>query len=431
MSLCGGVLSHSCGSSERPRAWLIGVAVVFAEREWRSLSRVLVSAMPVRMSFVWNRDRNPSAASVPQRVRACERSWRPIDDLQALPAGLGDERGEVVDRGRCSRPRPAATTSRAGAIGAGLFVDGVTDLLQQPDDQRCEHGLVVLGGGDVDRVGGGGEACRVEVRVWPRCAVAASLLYALSTPAVAEKMLERSRASVRSIPTRTSAAICASASARTLQGGCEVLAQRPAQHLLDRAAASGARRRAAVASSAAARSVQWFSFVVPAPAREAAVIARAVISASSQLVAAVTGDHDSRRAPSGTGSVPEGSNSQTSPISARASHRGAHHVRLGGRADDRPRCAHQRGDHHRARLPAAWRAEDHHGALGVGAHPFFVLALPRYAPPPQRRTPSRTRAAGSRGYVPPARPPPVRAAPAGHECVGFARGDPTPSVSST
>jgi hypothetical protein len=49
-----------------------------------------------------------------------------------------------------------------------------------------------------------------------------------------------------------------------------------------------------------------------------AVIALATTSASSQVAAAATGDHDIRRTPAGTDSVPAGSNSHTWPICERA-----------------------------------------------------------------------------------------------------------------
>jgi hypothetical protein len=73
------------------------------------------------------------------------------------------------------------------------------------------------------------------------------------------------------------------------------------------------------ASSAWARSVQWLSFAVPFPTLVQAVIARAMISASSHAAAAATGDQRSSSTPSGSSpSLPAGSNSQTVPSSARA-----------------------------------------------------------------------------------------------------------------
>ncbi len=73
------------------------------------------------------------------------------------------------------------------------------------------------------------------------------------------------------------------------------------------------------ASSAAARSVQWFSLVVPLPGRVQAAIALAITSASSQLEAAATGDQHSRRTPSGScRSEAAGSNSHAWPTSDRA-----------------------------------------------------------------------------------------------------------------
>ena len=113
---------------------------------------------------------------------------------------------------------------------------------------------------------------------------------------------------------------------------------------------------------------------MPAPAREAAVIARAVTSAPSQLAAALTGDHDSRRTPSGRGSVPEGSNSHTSPISARAwivasITSGLVEVLTAG-----PQAAISAGIITAVVFPDRGRAEDHRRCLGVRHGPFPTVA---------------------------------------------------------
>jgi hypothetical protein len=219
---------------------------------------------------------------------------------------------------------------------------------------------------------------------------ALSLLYALRTPAVAEKMLERSRASVRSIPTRTSAAIWVSASARVSRAGARSWrnVQRStsliARSLKYAAYSSGP-------SSAAARSDQWFSFVVPAPAREAVVIARAMTSASSHEEEALTGDHERRLAPSGIGSLAEGSNSHTSPSSMRAFIVARITSGLVDVLTTAPEAAISAGIMIALVLPLRGGPRIITALSDSAATHSPYSFSPRYAPPPTRRSPSRTR----------------------------------------
>ena len=129
-------------------------------------SSVRLSAMPFRTRRVWNSDMNPSAAASPQRVRAWERSCRPTMTCRFCPPAW------ETSAGRSWIGAMFATSSSAHSIvGArsrwvwAASVDGVADLLEQADDQRCAERLVVLGRGDVDRVRRARERVRVEVRV--------------------------------------------------------------------------------------------------------------------------------------------------------------------------------------------------------------------------------------------------------------------------
>ena len=56
-------------------------------------------------------------------------------------------------------------TGSGGRVGGVAAVGGVADLFEQADDERRAERLAVRGGGDVDRVGRGGELVWVEVRV--------------------------------------------------------------------------------------------------------------------------------------------------------------------------------------------------------------------------------------------------------------------------
>jgi hypothetical protein len=69
------------------------------------------------------------------------------------------DRGDVGDLVQRPEHRPVHLPQRPALI------DGVANLLQQADDQGRAEGLLVLGGGDVDGVGGGSEAGGVEVGV--------------------------------------------------------------------------------------------------------------------------------------------------------------------------------------------------------------------------------------------------------------------------
>ena len=135
---------------------------------------------------------------------------------------------------------------------------------------------------------------------------------------MAEKIEERSRASVCSIPASTSAAISESQSRST-----PFASERSWRSVQRSTSAIGRSVRLAAcssgASSAAARSVQWPSFVVPLPGRVQAAIALAITRASSQLRPPPPATSTAAAPPSGSRrSEAVGSNSQAWPTSERA-----------------------------------------------------------------------------------------------------------------
>ncbi len=123
----------------------------------------------------------------------------------------------------------------------------------------------------------------------------------------------------------------------------------------------------------------------------------AVISARSQVSDALTGDHDRRLAPAGMGSLAEGSNSQTSPTSARP----AIVARITSGFVDvlttAPEAAISAGIITALVFPLRGGPRIITALSGSAATHSPYSFAPRYAPPPTRRRPSRTRAAGLTG----------------------------------